>query len=187
MRAILLALLLAFLFPASVAAGEIWRWVDEDGSVHYSDRPRPGAERVQIGTPQTFTPPPIPARPEPPARPRDTPEEALPGYRRLSIASPSEGEVRWNIGGELTIELDVQPALASGHELVVYLDGDRVADVPQGPTRFTIREVWRGERRLRVSITDQQGRELASSDTVVFYVQQASLLNPNRPRPPGGG
>jgi hypothetical protein len=38
------------LFSASLAAGsQVYRWVDEDGNVHYSDRPPPGnAERVQI-------------------------------------------------------------------------------------------------------------------------------------------
>ena len=33
-------------FPA--LADEIYRWVDEDGQVHYSDVPRDGAEQVEL-------------------------------------------------------------------------------------------------------------------------------------------
>ena len=94
----------------------------------------------------------------------------------------------WNIGGELTVQLAVEPALQPGHELQIFLDGVRVAEVPQGQSQFTISEVFRGERQLRAVIVDERGRELASSATIRFYVQQASLLNPNRPgRPAAGG
>jgi hypothetical protein len=185
MRWFCLALLL-FMAPALGFGGEIWRWVDEQGVVHYSDRPRPGAERVELGPAQSYEAPEVVPRPSRPERePAEAP--AAPRYSRLSIVSPEEGEMLWNIGGELTLQLAVEPAQQDGHELRVYLDGERVADVPQGETQFTISNVFRGERRIRAAIVDDQGRELASTGTTLFYVQQASLLNPNRPAPPGGG
>jgi hypothetical protein len=180
-----MGMVVLLVFSAGAVAGEMWRWVDERGIVHYSDRPHPGAERVELGPAQTYTapelPPPRPAAPEPPAEP-------VPSYARLSIVSPEEGEMLWNIGGELGVELDLQPPLRDGHQLRVYLDGERVADVPQASGRFTIGEVYRGEHTLRASIVDDRGRELVSSATTTFYVQQASILNPNRPRQrPGAG
>jgi hypothetical protein len=63
----------------------------------------------------------------------------------------------------------------------VSLDGQRV-ETPPGATQFTISEVFRGEHRLSVSVVDENGRELVSSEPVTFYVQQVSLQNPNRPR-----
>ena len=42
---------------AVVFAADTWRWVDENGIVHYSDRPAPGAERVQLGEAQSFSMP----------------------------------------------------------------------------------------------------------------------------------
>lgn len=109
-------------------------------------------------------------------------------YTGLRIVSPGEEETLWNIGGELSVEVALQPALRAGHTLRVQLDGDRVVELPPGQTRITIDEVFRGEHRLRASVVDDQGRELVSSDPVVFFVQQASILNPNnpanRPQPP---
>jgi hypothetical protein len=176
---------------AGALAGEMWRWTDERGVVHYSDRPHPGAERVDIGPAQTFPSlAPAPERPAapPPAAAREPVRSPLFVYTRFSVVSPAQGETLWNLGGELNVELAVEPPLAPQHVLRVFLDGAEVKDVPQGDTRFTVGEVFRGERRLRVAVVDAQGRELASTDPVVFYVQQASLLNPNRPqRAPGGG
>jgi hypothetical protein len=197
MRWILMALLMAF--AVTSGASEMWRWVDENGVVHFSDRPQPGAERIDMRPAQTFTAPPV----EPRAPRQSAPEgqaDAGTRYTQLSILSPAEGETLWNIGAELNVQLAVEPPLAEAHELRVYLDGARVEDSPQG-TQFTLRDVFRGERRLRVSIVDDSERELVSTPTIVFYVQQASLQNPAQqgaptrppprprpqPRPSGGG
>jgi len=180
-------MVLLFACSAGVAANEMWRWVDERGVVHYSDRPHPGAERVQIGPAQSYTAPelapPRQIEPEP-----EQPREPAASYTRLSIVAPEEGEMLWNIGGELRARVEFEPPLRGGHQLRVYLDGQRVNGIPQASGELTIGEVFRGEHTLRASIVDSGGRELVSSATITFYVQQASLLNPNRPPPrPGAG
>lgn len=190
MRWILMALLLAS-WPVA-AAEEMWRWVDEDGVIHYSDRPHPGAERVQLESAQSYQAPASPDRDE--ARPGRNGEENGDGndngvtYSELRIVSPESEETLWNIGGELDVQLSISPGLAPGHQLRVYLDGSRVEDVPQGRSQFTLGEVFRGEHTLRAAIVDENGEELVSSDPVVFYVQQASLQNPSPGRAfPGPG
>lgn len=42
------ALVAAVSMPATDAAAAIYRWVDQDGTVHYSDQPRAGAEKVGV-------------------------------------------------------------------------------------------------------------------------------------------
>ena len=41
-------LMLCVLLVTRAAAAEIYRWVDENGEVHFSDRPRPGASTVRV-------------------------------------------------------------------------------------------------------------------------------------------
>ena len=184
MRWMWMALLLTFALQSAVAK-EMWRWVDQRGVVHYSDRPQPGAERVELDPAQTYTAPRVEAVPADPETAPESGTQDTGSYSQLSIVSPEEGEMLWNIRGELNVRLRMEPGLREGHRLQVYLDEQRVADVPQS-TQFTLDEVYRGEHRLRASIEDERGRELVSSGTVVFYVQQASLQNPNRPSPPRG-
>ena len=190
MRWLWLALLLVI--SAGAAAEDVWRWVDQDGVIHFSDRPHPGAERVQIGPVQSC---PAPELPPPRETTSDQPDAPASPYSRVEIASPAGGETLWNIGGELSVQVTVEPQLAGGHELRIYLDGNPAEGVSQGPGQVTLGEVYRGEHTLRAAIFDAEGRELASSETITFYVQQTSAQNPAqqgqptrpRPRPAGGG
>ena len=39
---------IGLLLAASLALAQVYRWVDEDGVVHYSDQPHQGAEEVEL-------------------------------------------------------------------------------------------------------------------------------------------
>lgn len=56
MRCSLLCCILLMALP--VSANEIYRWIDDNGVVHYTDRPREGAERLTIRTASPTTPAP---------------------------------------------------------------------------------------------------------------------------------
>jgi hypothetical protein len=56
--------------------------------------------------------------------------------------------------------------------------------VSPGDGEITRRPVYRGEHTISASVMDAQGRELVASEPVTFFVQQASLQNPNRPPAP---
>ena len=58
-RAILLRSLLPCMLAvsSSLAVATTYRWVDSAGVVHYSDRPQPGAEKVNLPPAQTYTTP----------------------------------------------------------------------------------------------------------------------------------
>ncbi len=43
-----IALVSALWVADLAAAGEVYKWVDEHGKVHYGDRPRPGAQSVPL-------------------------------------------------------------------------------------------------------------------------------------------
>ena len=177
MRALVLGLALVIAGFSAIAAGtELYRWVDEDGVVHYSDRPREGADRVTIQPPQTFTPPPIPAAASTPAEGEG--EASI--YEELSIASPEEEETLWNIEQQMRVTLSVKPAVQQGHRFALFLDGQRVEGVPARATDFVISGVHRGEHTLRAVVEDEAGTELARSQTRRFYVQRGTQ-NPGGP------
>lgn len=174
-------LILAALLVTSAYAGPAYRWVDENGQVHYSDRPRPGAEEIVL--PESPAPRPQPVRTAASSTPSPEPAEASSGYERLTITSPAAQSTLWNIGGTVDVSVSVQPALASEHQLRVVLDGELLETRPGGP-RFSIDDVFRGMHSLEVLIQDASGNELIRSDAVPFMVQQTSIQNPNNPNRP---
>ena len=47
----------ALLFAGAAAADQVYRWVDKNGQVHYSDQPAPNAQAVEINSvPSTAAP-----------------------------------------------------------------------------------------------------------------------------------
>ena len=50
------------------ARGTVYKWVDENGVVHYSDQPHPNAQKMQVQEAQTYTAPALSARARRPQR-----------------------------------------------------------------------------------------------------------------------
>ena len=168
--------LLALLVAAG-AYGQAYTWTDEDGIVHYSDRPHPGATLIDLGSTSAARPRPTTstaATTDPNST--DSTDTATPatGYQTLEIASPAAEETLWNIEATLEVTLELTPALRTGHQVRVYFDG-----TPQvvGGTIFEIQEVYRGVHNLQVEVIDQTGRLIIRSRPSRFYVQQNAVNN----------
>lgn len=161
---------------ASAAPAQVYRWVDEDGVVHYSDTPHPGAEEIQLPDDG----PTAPGRAfeslqrTPPTNGDEAQQPATPGYERVRFVAPAPEETLWNIGGELTVRLDVQPALRPGHQVRVYFDGE---PRPASGLTVELQEVWRGTHNLQAEVLNEQGQLMIRSEPIRFYVHQTSILN----------
>lgn len=184
MQVLLVFLCLAL--PAAATAGaEVYRWVDTEGQVHYSDRPSPGADLVVIDVAPVGTTPVagVSSTGRLPVATRDTPVAAA--YDSLAIQSPGQDETLWNIGGQLDVAVALQPALQAGHRLQLILDGQTVAELDAGVTRTRLTEVYRGQHTLIAKIRDASDTTLMQSAPVTFYVQQSSVArNPPVTNPP---
>lgn len=169
---------LTALFTATSMAAPAWTWVDENGRRHFSDLPVEGAIQIELTESQTFSrgvSTAAPAAPAAAAQPE--PAETLP-YTVFNVTSPTHQETLWNIGGNLSMALDLQPALQNGHRIDVVLDGEQVEIGARSPT-LTIPEVFRGAHTLQAVIMDATGREVLRSLAITVMVQQTSLQNPN--------
>jgi hypothetical protein len=162
---------LLVLLLAAGAFAQAYTWTDENGIVHYSDRPHPGAETIEIGGYSTRT------RPEPtasaPARRDSGSAPALrPNYTSIEIIAPGAEETLWNIETILNVDLELTPALMPGHQVRVYYDG-----MPQmfDSASFQLEEVYRGVHNLQVEVIDSAGKLLIRSRPNRFYVQQNSV------------
>jgi hypothetical protein len=170
-------------FSIIIAAGSVlaqaYRWVDEDGVVHYSDKPTPGAEQIELPKDDRVAARQQPSRTRPV---REQPEAEPPTdsgvfrYERLAVAAPASDETLWNIEGVLNVRLDLQPGLQEGHRVRIYFDGSaQMVD----STAFQIQEVYRGSHNLQAEVVDQTGRLMIRSVPSRFFVQQTTVIRAN--------
>ena len=160
------------LLGATVALADTWTWTDEEGVVHYSDRPHPGATRVVIQEPnssQSLSQRRAPANADGEEAPA---EDAVPRYQSFEVASPGAEETLWNIEGVLNVSLSLSPGLQPGHQIRVYFDG--TPQIVNG-TSFQLQEVWRGVHNQQAEVLDETGRMLIRTRTNRFYVQQSTV------------
>jgi len=165
--------LLALLVAAGAFA-DAYTWTDEDGVVHYSDRPHPGATLVELG--ESTGPRPQPTSRQTTTSPSngdsDSSEAAAPGYSSLEITSPGAEETLWNIEATLNVNLALTPALMPGHQVRAYFDG--TPQMVSGES-FQLEEVYRGVHNLQVEVIDETGKLMIRSRPNRFYVQQNSV------------
>lgn len=162
------------LFAAAAAAAQqqAYRWVDEDGVVHFSDRPREGAEVVQLPSPNVATLRRAQRAPATSGDAADETEEPAVGYTSIEIVSPRAEETLWNIEGVLNVSVALQPGLQPGHQVRAYFDGEMR---PVSGTSFQLQEVWRGVHNIQVEVVDATGKVMIRSQPSRFYVQQNTV------------
>jgi hypothetical protein len=167
-------LILLALFVGGAALADAYTWTDDEGIVHYSDRPHPGAKRIVIDAP-------TPSRARSSQRRADTAtkddastaeDAAQTRYESFEIASPVAEETLWNIEGVMNVSLALRPPLQPGHQVRVYFDG-----TPQtvSGTSFQLQEVWRGVHNLQAEILDETGQMKIRTRPSRFYVQQSTV------------
>ncbi|MGI9224001.1 MAG: DUF4124 domain-containing protein [Woeseiaceae bacterium] len=163
-----LCLLAATIAPAE----EAYRWVDEDGVVHYSDRPRDGAEQIQLPTPNVTATRQLTRPATAPAGDEPAEEPAAVRYDSLEIVSPAAEETLWNIEGVLSVSVALSPGLQPGHQVRAYHNGQMA---PVSGTSFQLQEVWRGVHNIQVEVVDDTGKLMIRSKPNRFYVQQNTV------------
>jgi len=168
-------LVLLGLLVAAGAFAEAYTWTDADGIVHFSDRPEPGAKRIELGESKSSRPRPTTAAVPTSGNAGDE-QAAAPqpfSYESIDIASPASEETLWNIEGVVNVSLAITPALKPGHQVRVYFDG-----TPQtvNSASFQLEEVWRGVHNLQAEVIDETGTLMIRSRPSRFYVQQNTVF-----------
>ena len=164
---------------AAAQAVPVYRWVDDSGLVNYSDRPGPGAVRIELsaGAPSPNI---GGSSPRVQTSVLETQPSGVAGYESIVVIRPAPQETLWGTAGKVEVAVGISPDLQPRHRLGLYLDGV-LADLETRATRFEIENVYRGEHTLQAVILDDTNKELLRSAPVTFFVQQTSIYYPRNP------
>jgi Domain of unknown function (DUF4124) len=182
MRKLLFTLML--LASSLALAATVYRWVDDNGVVHYSDQPHPNAEKLTVHAAQTYkasvgpqlgNAPPQPGNGAgPPTLPQRT------AYNGCAIVQPADAQDFANLDS-LPITVMTDPQLHGGDQVFISLDGQPLNNGAATGPQFTLAPVDRGQHSLQATVRDPQGNVLCQSPSVTFNVHQPSTANPVNP------
>ena len=152
----------------------VYKWIDAQGVIHYSDQPHSNAQKLEIQGAQTFSAPPVPETYSAAAPPEAQPSG--PVYQSCSIAQPTDQQMLMNVY-HTTAVVQTSPALRPGDDIHLFVDGKEIAG---SGTSFTF-PVYRGQHTVQAVIEDRVGQIVCETSTVTFYVHQPSIQNPHNP------
>ena len=163
-------LLLTLLFPSAAITG-MYKGLDEEGKVIYSDKPFDEAKQ--------FTPPPLTVVDPPKVKAKEKiVEEEKPAefkYTSLKILSPTNDQVIWN-EPDLTVTLQLKPDLntAEGHTTWLLMDGKPLVKNSRS-LALQIGRSDRGEHQIQAQVRDKKGKILKRSQSVTIHIKNTVI------------
>lgn len=168
------------LMTSTVMSAQVYRWIDGDGVVHFSDRPEQGAEKIVLRQVDTYTP----VLPQP-YIPDDVPvvkEEPVAKYTLLNIVMPEDDSVVWVTGGLMQALVAIDPELQPGHRIALFLNGSLVEGTPVADTVINATGIIRGTHQLQAAVVDTDNNELLRSDPITIHARAHSIFDRLRRR-----
>jgi hypothetical protein len=164
-------LLMLCLAGAPLAAQEIYKVVDADGNVIYTDK-KPSDDADPMDLPEIS----IIGEDveEPPVALAETELERE--TLEFSILSPEDGQDILVMDNTLTVNMVSNIALPETARIVVYLNDE--AQPPVSSLEATLEDVESGEHTLRAELQTPAGRVLASTDPISFRLHSIAREQP---------
>lgn len=167
------ALLMLSLISATTHAATVYKKVDKDGNLIFSDTPMDDAEEMDV--------PPVPTMKLDKIRPPVTPskpseKEKTFQYNKVTITAPAQDENFINNMGQVTVKVQIEPGLRKDHQVQLLLNGVKRAG-PSASQSFSFSNMDRGAYSAVIQVVDSKGNVAAESAAVTFHVKRASRLN----------
>ena len=158
-------------------SAEVYKTVDKNGHVTYTDVPPPDnqGKPIELKTINTL--------PKPPYIPVETPPPAAPVVEyHVQVVSPANGTTllvsERSVG--ISAGLSGQP-LAEGMTLAYKLDGNLIKQTSD--LSITLNEPPAGEHKITIEVLDQDNQVLAQSEAVTLLVMRP-IFRPSNPGVP---
>ena len=157
--------------PLAFAAA-VYKNVQPDGTITYSDQKAEGAEELKLPELQTYTAPPLGGdRASDAATGAADPADAI-GYKSIVIGSPENDTTLRDNAGNVSVSLTLEPALQVKHSVDIRMDGQSIGK-GRGTT-ISLTNVDRGTHTIEAVVLDETGKEVARSAPTVFHLNRAS-------------
>ncbi len=160
----------------------IYRNVNDDGVVEFSDQGSSNSKPIKLKSTNTFKAAKkkfVPSRGNSSSdEPTNTAFQKAVSYKSLTITSPTPDQQIRSNDGVLSVSLAVEPALNSdaGDQIELYYDG--VSQGKQKALSFVLKDVYRGQHRLQAKLINKSGTVLKISKPVQFVILKHSILFP---------
>jgi len=137
----------------------VYKVVNPDGSISFSDLPQDDAQQIEVAPVTTI--PAIEIKQNLQLSPSTTSPPPGAYYQELAISYPTNGAAFYSGNGNIPVNVTVRPELKQGDTFVLLLDGQVMAT--QRDMVFNLKQVDRGTHTLILKIVDLSKQTIKST------------------------
>jgi len=164
----LLLILILPIIHSTAALAKMYKWVDADGNISYSDQPPfKGAEQLE---PPAISTTPAVNVPKKAAKAEDDEDEKTTKYSFFKIMSPENDATIRDNNGNFSLSMSSRPAIdtAAGHYISILIDG-KVA-VKKSSTTASLSNIDRGTHKISAQIKSRDNKVIRSTPIVTVHL-----------------
>ena len=154
-----LILLISLVFYLRILSGEVYKTIDEDGNVIFTDRPSLNSEEIklkELKTTETVKPTSITSGSK-------NKNKGNHSYKKLIVSNPANGSAIRSNNGNVSISISLEPSLRAGHRILISVDGKEVSKGSGKSVSLT--NLDRGTHAVTVRIIDSSSNAMISASS----------------------
>lgn len=190
--ALMAVVLLSLSLDGRSQDGQIYKIVDADGNVTFTDqKPSSDAEPVDLPPLSVIKSdmPPPPVAVDQAGVPEEekplTPRELRRQFRDFSITQPQQEETFWGTQNTVVVTWGSSAEIPPEMNVMLYVNGEGQKAPASGSVTLTLD---RGEHQVYAELRDERNRRIVTTSTVTFFIKQhsANFRRPGVGSPNGG-
>jgi hypothetical protein len=164
-------LVLNIIFISFVYAETVYKTLDAEGNIIFSDVPSEESEVIEVEEVQILN---MPAAKSFKSTELEEKEQDAIQYTSLAIISPKNDVTIRSNEGVVSINVELEPALFESDILVLFMDGKEASSGQS--SQFSLTKLDRGTHTVYVAVKNEEGKLLKRSAKVVFHLRKESKL-----------
>lgn len=191
-KTFLLTLTVLFLaLTATPLTAQVYKIVDKDGNVTYTDQPpKDGSKPIDLKPISVVETPKYEVPPKKAAAGEDGQQMSVRELRRMyrdfAIVAPQSEESIWHPEAPITVAWSTGAPLQKGMSVSISVDGKLQASTEN--RAIPVADLDRGEHTVTAELKNARNQRIATAEPVVFFIRRPNIFNNRaRPSPRGGG
>lgn len=177
---LLIALSLATATVVAAPNSGIYKSTDKHGNVVYSDQQTVDSDRVVLPEATTYSAKEAASKQSSfKTKPVLKQEKKAFKYSAIEFTAPSANSAIRSNNGQLTLKINIQPALLPTHQLTLMMDDKRQAATLE-KAAFELTNIDRGSHSFKLLIENQDQQIIGSSSPLKITILRHSALNRRR-------
>jgi len=163
---------------STVFAGTVYKKTNSDGSISYADQPFTGAVATEVKLKNNTPLPKLTTTPNISASTSSSLQSVVAQSHAIAITRPQHQQTVRANDGQLTIVVQATPRPSKNLKIQLFINNSPY-DQPSQHTVFNLKNIDRGEVRIKAQLLNKLGNILATSQETVVYLHRATVKRTN--------